>query len=85
MVDNRRRVSKVKLIKYDKDTILIYKGWPEFKKLNEVYNQREIMLAYVGDSTFHVRFFKKDPELARFNMQLNKKIQELLTLMIKEY
>ena len=32
------------------------------------------MFAYVGDNTFHVRFFKEDPELARVNKQLNEKI-----------
>lgn len=84
LIDNQGRESKVKLIECNKDPIAIYRGWVEFRKLNEVYNQREIMFAYVGDGTFHVKFFKEDPELARVNKQLNKNIQELVTLTIKE-
>jgi len=31
------------------------------------------MFAYVGDTTFHVRFFKQNPKLARVTEQLNEK------------
>ena len=67
MIDKQGRVSKVKVLEYNKDSILIYKGWPKFKRLNEIYNEREIMFVYVGDHKFHGRFFKQDPELARVN------------------
>ncbi|KAH1250171.1 hypothetical protein GmHk_05G013389 [Glycine max] len=85
LIDKQGRVSKVKLLENDKDSIVIYKGWPEFRRLNEIYYQREIRLIYVGDRKFHVRFFKGDPELARVFQQLQEKIQELLTLMIEDY
>ena len=84
MIDKQGKVSKVKVLEYNKDSILIYKGWPKFKRLNEIYNEREIMFVYVGDHKFHVRFFKQDLKLARVNEQFNKKT-ELLTLIIKDY
>ena len=85
LIDKQGRVSKVKLLENDKDSIVIYKGWPEFRRLNEIYYQREIRLIYVGDRKFHVRFFKGDLELSRVFQQLQEKIQELLTLMIEDY
>ena len=71
LVDKPGRISKV--IEYDKESILIYKGWPEFRKLNEAYDERDIMFTYVSDPRFHVRFFKQDLELAKAKGQLNKK------------
>jgi len=85
-VDHKQgRVSKVELLENDKNSIIIYKGLPEFRRLNEIYDQRKIMFIYVGDRKFHIRFFKGDPELARTFQQLQEKIRELITLMIKDY
>ena len=67
------------------DSILIQKRWPEFRILNEVYDERTIMFAYVGECKFHVRFFKQDSELAEINEQLNKKLQGLFAMIVREY
>ena len=75
MIDKQGRVSKVELLENDKESIVIYKGRPEFRRLNEIYDQKEIMFIYVGDSKFHVRFFKGDLELARAFHQLQEKTQ----------
>ena len=73
LIDKQGRVSKVELLENDKDSIAIYKGQAELRRLNEIYDEREIMFIYVGDKKFHVRFFKQDLELARVNQQLNEK------------
>ena len=67
------------------DSILIQKRWPEFRILNEVYDERTIMFAYVGECKFHVTLFKQDPKLAKINEQLNKKLQELFAMIVREY
>lgn len=47
--------------------------------------KERILFAYVGGSKFHVRFFKEDPELARVNKELKKKIEELWGIIVREY
>ena len=73
MIDKQGRVSKVELLENDKDSNVIYKCWVEFRRLDEIYDEREITFIYMGDHKFHVRFFKQDSELARVNQQLNEK------------
>ena len=43
------------------------------------------MFAYVGECKFHVTLFKQDPKLAKINEQLNKKLQELFAMIVREY
>ena len=73
LINKQGRVSKVELLENDKDSIVIYKDCPEFRRLSEIYDPREIMFIYMGDRIFHVRFFKGDLELSRAFKQLQEK------------
>ena len=74
LIDNYRNVQEVNVVKTKIETLILQNGWGQVTVNNEVNEDKEVYFRYLGESFFHVTFFKIDEENACFMVDTCKNI-----------
>ena len=73
LIDNYRNVQEVNVVKTKIETLILQNGWGQVTVNNEVNEDKEVYFRYLGESFFHVTFFKIDEENAANKLPLKPK------------
>ena len=71
--DNYRNVQEDNVIKTKTEILILQNGWGQVTINNEVNEDKEVYFRYLGESFFHVTFFKIDEENAANKLPLKPK------------
>ena len=73
LIDNYRNVQEVNVVKTKIETLILQNGWGQVTVNNEVNEDKKVYFRYLGESFFHVTFFKIDEENAANKLPLKPK------------